>query len=313
MLKIFKFLIAALASASVCSLLFYFLDPNAIYVTYRCLTASFDSPFRCYSGQPFSFQTRTLGITYDGNTRDEIDRGVLAFGGHEKPQMFFLRDVCNGGIFVDVGANKGLYSLFMSKYAKEVHAFEPYPPVLRKFFHLVEINEIKNIIIHPVGLGEKHERLVFQEPEGENEGRGSFVFVSPAAGKHREFEIMTGDEALKKAGASKIDLLKIDVEGFEKPVLKGLRATLAYSRPLVAFELTIDPTWPILFQNMKEIENAFPANYKFLMFRDWDLYTGRYELGTVNIDFSRTATAPNNIIAFPAERPVPLKGPSDKF
>jgi FkbM family methyltransferase len=221
--------------------------------------------------------------------------------------------VSNGGSFVDVGANKGLYSLFMSKYAKEVHAFEPYPPVLKRFFHFVEINGIKNVIIHPVGLGEKHERLIFQEPEGENEGRGSFVFVSPATAKHQEFEIMTGDEALEKAGVSKIDVLKMDIEGFEKSALKGLRATLVHSRPVVAFELTIDPARPILFQSMKEIENAFPANYKFLMFRDWDLYSGRYELGSVNIDFSRAATAPANIIAFPAERPVPLKGPANRF
>lgn len=93
--------------------------------------------------------------------------------------MFFLRDVSRGGVFLDIGANKGLYSLFMSRYQKEIHAFEPYEPVLKKFRASVANNGIRNIVIHPVGLGDRRERLTFEKPGGNNMGLGTFAFVLP--------------------------------------------------------------------------------------------------------------------------------------
>ena len=135
-------------------------------------------------------------MVYEGNTVDLIDRHVLRFGVYEKGEMLFLRDVSRGGVFLDVGANNGLYSLFMSRYAKEVHAFEPYQPVLKKFRTLIADNAVKNIHIHPVGLGEKHERLTFEKPPDSNTMTGSFAFIS-GTGEHEQLEIVRGDDALK--------------------------------------------------------------------------------------------------------------------
>ncbi|MBX9634038.1 MAG: FkbM family methyltransferase, partial [Magnetospirillum sp.] len=48
--------------------------------------------------------------------------------------------------------------------------------------------------------------------------------------------VMRGDEAL--AGLARVDVIKIDTEGFEAKVLAGLKETLARHRPVVLFELT---------------------------------------------------------------------------
>jgi len=61
-----------------------------------------------------------------------------------------------------------------------------------------------------------------------------------------------------------VDLIKIDVEGFEKSALQGLRNTLANDRPVVVCELTYGRDLSII--SMEELSSLFPQNYSFLTF-----------------------------------------------
>ena len=155
----------------------------------------------CFFDQDFDFSTDFYGMRYEGNTKNLLDRAVLFAGGFEKPVLHFLKDVLkanfsNQGIVVDVGANVGQHSLYMSRYARRVHAFEPYKPVLERFRRMIELNSIKNIVIHPVGLGNKNEKIPFFKPPEFNLGTGSFEgrFYS-ANTPFEELEIVIGDEA----------------------------------------------------------------------------------------------------------------------
>ena len=49
-------------------------------------------------------------------------------------------------------------------------------------------------------------------------------------------EVHNGDEYFERNGIRRVDLIKIDVEGWEKNVLLGLRRTLERERPIVYFE-----------------------------------------------------------------------------
>jgi FkbM family methyltransferase len=312
-IKALKLCAAALLGTAACLIFLYATQPVELYAIYRCLTGA-ESPLACVQGKPTAFRTTTFGIVYEGNTEDMIDRHVLGYGAYEKPELFFLRDVSKGGVFLDIGANKGLYSLFMSRYQKEIHAFEPYEPVLKQFRTSVANNGIQNIIIHPVGLGDKHEFLTFEKPGATNMGTGTFAFLS-ADGPHEQLEIITGDEALRKAGVTEVELIKMDIEGFEQPALKGLKSTLTHSRPIVVFELTINKAKPVLFKSLEEISRAFPSGYKFLVFKNRDLYnlyTGAYELGPISgaLNFDSNFEQ-HDVIAFPSEKRgrIPLKGP----
>ena len=96
-------------------------------------------------------------MQYEGNTRNLIDRRVLEYGAFEKYQLYFMRDLTRrtgrARTFLDIGANTGQHSMYMSRYVEQVHAFEPYGPVTDTFRKRLEANKITNIIIHPVGLG----------------------------------------------------------------------------------------------------------------------------------------------------------------
>jgi FkbM family methyltransferase len=309
--KLARLTIAAGITAVASILFIYLTDPQSLYLIYRC-AAGAKTPLDCYRGKPTAFKTTTFGMVYEGTTGDSIDLHVLGYGGYEKPQMFFLRDVSKGGVFLDIGAHKGLYSLFMSKYQKEIHAFEPYEPVLKKFRALIANNGIRNIVIHPVGLGDKHESLAFETPPDDNTMIGSFAFVSNDR-PHEQLEIVSGDAALKEAGVKDVELIKMDIEGFEQPALKGLKDTLARSRPIVVFEITLSKFKPVLFKSVEQIYKAFPAGYKFLVFKNVDRYTGAYQLATLDgerLNFDGDYEQ-HDVIAFPAEKQdqIPLKGP----
>ncbi|HWP59553.1 MAG TPA: FkbM family methyltransferase [Candidatus Acidoferrales bacterium] len=315
-MKWVKLSIAGLLAAG---LAISFADGKKKFMLYRCWRSAYN-PIYCYSKKPFDFSADFFGMRYEGNTRDRQDLDILAFGAYEKSYLFFMRDVLRrvapdrNGIFVDVGANRGQHSLFMSQYAKEVHAFEPYQPIVDRFRHQLKINNVKNVGIYPVGLGDRPAKIPFFSPGDEtNQGTGSFIETfSEKNKKYHELEIAVGDEVLEKAGVQRIDVIKIDVEGYERPVLIGLRRSLVKNRPIVEFELTTGVRNDVGFKSMDEIVNTFPDGYKFGTLAEIDKFTGAYQMEPLRgkvpkFDFDGRL----EMIAYPAEKEslIPFSGP----
>ncbi len=233
------------------------------------------------------------GMTFEGNSRSYTDRTMLVSGAYEKGILYFMRDTMralapDGGTFMDAGANTGQHSLFMSPYVARIHAFEPWKPVLRRFERMIEINGVKNIVVHPVGLGERRESLPFFEPPGYNLGMGSFVegFAYELEYSSGELQIVPGDNWLAECDSPGFELIKMDVEGFEKPALKGLRQTLISSRPVIVVEVT--PGKNTGFQNEEDLMSVLPDDYGYLEIKEdatrrcqgfYELveYTGEFE------------------------------------
>lgn len=193
------------------------------------------------SASSFEFVTNFLGLKFKGNLNSFIDWSVFFYGAYERENLLFLRElVCNKSnpVFVDVGANVGVHSLFMSQFCSEVHSFEPNPTVRNKLEEKIKINTISNIIIHDVGLGSNNQALPYFESKGNNQGTGSFVEGYSQNNQEKSIQLMVvcGDDYFKKFDLKAIDLVKIDVEGFEKNVLIGLRETIKKYRPIIFLE-----------------------------------------------------------------------------
>jgi FkbM family methyltransferase len=309
--------VAAFLTLALCFGYTFIFSQKRLRDTYLCWrhAISFTS---CFNDKPFDFVTNIEGIRYEGNTGNLIDAWILYFGAFEKDILFFLRDAIRSansgpGVFVDVGANTGQHSLFMSRYATEVHAFEPWEPVLKRFRRMVEINHIKNIVIHPVGLGDENSKKPFFRPGANNLGMGSFVEnFKPDNSYEGELEIQVGDEALAKAGVKSVTLIKMDIEGYEKLALKGLHKTLLKDRPIVEFELTVDPKSAVSIKSTEELFGLFPDNYKFLVFNDnlINRLSGKYILESIDKIIRFDVAEQHDIIAYPIEKNkyIPLKG-----
>jgi FkbM family methyltransferase len=307
-LKAIRLSAVAAVTIFACLAYFYVFEHPQLSLTYRCWRDAVNIS-RCYHGESFDFIVDLNGLRYEGNTANYIDKNIFYYGAYEKPVLFFLRDIMTSaysdqGIFLDIGANTGQHSLFMSRYAKEIHAFEPWEPVLKKLRRHVEINRLKNIVIHPFGLGNENSKQPFYRPPDNNLGMGSFVKEFAATNSPEGIlEIRIGDEVLEKSRVSSVALIKMDIEGYEKPALKGLEGMLRKHRPIVEFELTTDPKSPVSVKSHEELLALFPENYEFLTFSERsDPTTGVYVLEPIAGLLRFDKREQHDIVAYPIEK-----------
>ncbi len=131
-----------------------------------------------------------------------------------------------GGTFVDIGANAGIYSFWANHCMHgrgHVLAVEPDPEMLRRLRFNVQANGMSQVEVCPVALSDHQgvgELLVNPAQRGENtldvheaEAVGARRIVQPV-------ELDTLLHLLQSRGISQVDALKIDIEGYEPPVLR---------------------------------------------------------------------------------------------
>ena len=221
----------------------------------------------------YAFSKDFYGLKYKGNLNNNIDANVFFYGAFEKPLLFFLRDTLNAlitetpeAIFMDIGANVGHHSIFLSKFASQVLAFEPYPKVNMQFKQQIAHNNISNIQIFEIGLSDRRETLNYYAPTGNNEGIGSFDESSIGKGNtsYGKLELREGDQVIESDSWKNIKLIKIDVEGFEKKVIKGLSRTIEEERPVIVCEITYGQQFS--FVSIEELSSYLPQNYEILTF-----------------------------------------------
>jgi FkbM family methyltransferase len=135
-----------------------------------------------------------------------------------------------GGTAVDVGGNIGWVSLNLADAAGpagRVISFEPDPSIADQLKYNRDLNGFQSRIeIVCQALGEHPGEIAFNRASGENKGLGSIVSAEGST-EQIKVPVTTLDRALAERGISKIDFLKIDVEGFEFSVLAGAEGILS--------------------------------------------------------------------------------------
>lgn len=217
------------------------------------------------------FVTDFYGIRYQGNLKNNIDFNIYFYGAFEKPLLYFLRDTMQSlapasPLFVDIGANVGQHSLFMATHGCQVHSFEPFVAVRERLQLQIDNNRLSNITVHPFGLSNENSKLPFFAPTGSNVGIGSFDATTTSKGNVNigELDLVNGDDYLQRQNINNINLIKMDVEGFEKPALQGLRETLRQSRPVLVCEVTYGKS--LSFNSIAELLTYLPEGYELYTF-----------------------------------------------
>lgn len=159
-------------------------------------------------------------------------------------------------VIFDVGANTGFFALRMKQlYPKStIFCFEPYPPCIDQLNETIAINTLSDIQVLPLAISDKlGKSKLYIHPT--NIG-GHSIFSENVSENFIEIEMLTLAEALKlKTINYKCDLLKLDCEGAEFPIIKSLDINLSKHFEHVIYEPTYD-SYDIneLNQYLKSIE-----------------------------------------------------------
>jgi FkbM family methyltransferase len=155
------------------------------------------------------------------------------------------RSLRPGDTFLDVGANIGYLSAVAAGLvgkAGQVHSFEPVPAYFRRLQKLAELNPEYTIVVNPYASGEKEgtaKAYVSAEP-GENTLVPGYT-SEDSLKECIEVSVIRLDRYIQSQGLSNIALIKIDTEGFEFPVLLGLRDFFERAECLPTIICEVDP------------------------------------------------------------------------
>lgn len=153
----------------------------------------------------------------------------------------------NEGVFLDIGANLGqtLIHFHTSNSPLKYIGFEPEPYCVIFLKNLVELNKLKKYLIVSIGISNENRLLKLYSSSITDSG--STLREDIGLSKKLFYSVVPTfklDDVLMNLDIKRVSLIKIDVEGFELEVLRGMLKTLKTNRPIIICE--------ILFRNSKD-------------------------------------------------------------
>lgn len=156
-----------------------------------------------------------------------------------------------GEVFIDVGAHVGKYALQVARRVGDqglVIAIEPNSENYQALLEGVQLNNLKNVISFNFAAWSQNCKLK--------------IFLGDSSGHHTakknlgfdrfEVEAKTIDHIIEGLNITRVDWIKIDVEGAEFEVLKGLKKTLVKKHPKIIVE--------VFLKNLEDAENFLKEN-----------------------------------------------------
>ena len=197
-------------------------------------------------GKSRQVEVRRGGVRWNLNLEEGIDFSIYLLGAFERSTVATLRELVKAGdVVLDIGANIGAHTLGLAKNvgaAGKVYAFEPadfaFQKLLRNLALNPELEKRTKALQVMLGSGaEKAPTGVYASWPLEKvdsvhpKHRGRFVSTEGAV-------VDTLDGFVAREKVSRINLIKMDVDGHELPVLQGGRSVLREQRPVIVMEMS---------------------------------------------------------------------------
>lgn len=173
---------------------------------------------------------------------------VLSGKVYEPATIEYISKHSADGDIVHAGTYFGDFLPGLSRTCSEgarIWAFEPNPESYRCACVTILVNSLDNIEITNAGLGATDRRLLLEvaDESGRALGGGSRITEGQSRAKKNtvEVDVVTLDDVVPKGRT--IDILHLDVEGFEQPALDGGIETIMRCRPILILESTPSKEW----------------------------------------------------------------------
>lgn len=154
---------------------------------------------------------------------EDVGRHLWLFGSYEPDETRFFRDSIRfNDVCLDIGGNVGYFSLLMSRLATSgaVHVFEPIPLNAALVRANAELNALSNVTVNNVAVGSSEGIVQFSVAV---DSAYSSMRATGRLAEERMIDvpIVTLDDYVERAGITRVDIMKVDVEGAEDMVISG--------------------------------------------------------------------------------------------
>jgi FkbM family methyltransferase len=230
-------------------------------------------------------------------TRDQL----RTHGQHrykDPEQKFLDRFIHPGDICLDVGANLGSYSFFMSHLVGKngaIYAFEPVRSTFEGLQTFIARGKLTNVQPLNMGLSDQagRSRIFVPRIDGvPGHGRATLAQQTDGvAGECEEVKVTTLDDFCANANLPHIDFVKIDIEGAELLALRGGVKTVCQHRPVLLLEIEGEHTREFGYQPMDLIQHLRDQGYHHMLYcNNLNLFEVDDHLLTRDGDVSRVLT-----------------------
>jgi FkbM family methyltransferase len=181
------------------------------------------------------------GLWMKLDVRDFLQRKVLLSKDFDPDcTKFILGALKPGMVFLDIGAHAGYYALVAAQAVGSkgrVLCVEPNPAMVAQFRGNIERSGLSNVTIVEAACSDKCETRTLYVPDFPLSVKSSLASESAGTSNGVEVKCVTADLLCEQHALSRVDVMKIDVEGAEMQVLAGMVSILSNMRPKIAIEL----------------------------------------------------------------------------
>lgn len=204
----------------------------------------------------------------------------------EYESILILRNVNKNSVVADVGANIGYYTLLLAKICKKVYALEPDKNCFGILKKNVKENNLKNVVLINKAVSDGKGKVEFVVDKV-NLGNSRIKSQRDCFAEPRNDVVScdTLDDIL--INEKQIDLIKIDVQGWEPKVILGAKKIIAKYSPVLFLEF--NGNYKMIKLLKKYYKNIFTVDYWFYILRKGikiDKKTGYADLFLTNKNIS---------------------------
>jgi FkbM family methyltransferase len=187
---------------------------------------------------------RGAGLRVWAHPGGEMDRLLFLTGCLEPNETHWLRQTLRPGmVMLDIGANFGHFTLTAARCVGptgHVVAFEPSDRECDRLSANLELNGLDNVTIVRAAAGAASGRASLHIADAPNTGHntlGRFVYDATREAMVQPVSVVTVDQTVAELGLSRVDVIKLDVEGAELHALRGASATILRDQPTLMIEV----------------------------------------------------------------------------
>lgn len=216
---------------------------------------------------------------YDGDLtatlclNEHMQSQIFWYGYYSRDIVLLLDKILKPGmVAVDVGANIGEITMAAAHRVGsegKVFAFEPMSSLYARLQEHIRANRMSQVTAVKCGLSDQagsaqlfSASATFHDGT-EHKGLGTLYSSTARATPTEIIEIDTLDKYMERIDLAQVDLIKIDVEGAELPVLKGAGNTLLRFRPYLIIEIQHETSEQAGYKAVDILEYLAQLDYRF--------------------------------------------------